>query len=62
MSGGRGVVTSSSFGGGLILRCVTPCLLSYCGAWWEGCGELVVVWWLAGSGARCDTVLVVIRW
>ena len=57
--GGRGVMTSLSFGYGLVavhgtlslfgvglvaMHGVSLCSLSYCGVWWERRGELVVIW------------------
>ena len=45
-------MSSPSFGGGLVaVYGVTPCLSSYGGVWWEGRGELVVIWWRAASRA-----------
>ena len=52
--GGRGVVSSSSFGGGLVA--VHETSLSFGGAygsvWWERHDDLVVIWRWAGSHAR----------
>ena len=73
--GGKGIITSSSFGGGLVVvhrtssqfggelvavHGISPCSSSNGGVWWEGRRELVVIWQWASSRARCHTVLVVI--
>ena len=76
--GGRGVVSLSSFSGGLLAVCDTLLLFggAYGSVWWEGRDDLVIIWlwtgsrardlvvswWWAGSRARPLTVLVVIWW